>query len=79
MFGSPDRRAIAMPEKIQRRSLGMLIVLRLKRLGRGAPPVAYGLLVDLIAVAIVVIVATVATQLQGSFPNAADIFPPTNP
>jgi Flp pilus assembly pilin Flp len=72
---SPYRREISMLEKIQRRTVTMLTVLRVKVLDRGAPPVVYGLLVDLIAVVIVVIVATLATQFQGGFPGAADILP----
>jgi Flp pilus assembly pilin Flp len=64
-----------MLEKIQRRTVTMLTVLRVKVLDRGAPPVVYGLLVDLIAVVIVIIVATVATQFQGGFLGAADILP----
>jgi Flp pilus assembly pilin Flp len=68
-----------MMEKVQRNTLGMFSILRAKLLDHGVPPVAYGLLVDLIAVVIVILVAIVATQAQGVFPNAADMFPQTLP
>jgi Flp pilus assembly pilin Flp len=57
----------------------MLSALRVKLLDHGVPPVAYGLLVDVIAVVIVIIVAVVATQLQGVFPAAADLLSQTIP
>jgi Flp pilus assembly pilin Flp len=78
-FESPYRREIAMIEKVQHKTLRMFSVLRVKLLDRGVPPVAYGLLVDLIAVVIVVGVAIVATQLQGVFPNASELFSQTGP
>jgi len=68
-----------MIEKVQRKTLRMFSVLRVKLLDHGVPPVAYGLLVDLIAVVIVIVVATAVTQVQGVLPNAADMFPKTVP
>ena len=68
-----------MLEKLQHRALRLLSVLRVKLLDSGPPPVVYGLLVDVIGVVIVIVVVAVATQLQGGFSNAADLFPKSIP
>jgi Flp pilus assembly pilin Flp len=63
-----------MLENCRRKALTMLSTFRAVVLDRGAPPVVYGLLVDVIGLAVVVAVAAVATQLPGLFPNAGEVF-----
>lgn len=64
-----------MLEKIQFMTLMFVGDLKAKRDEKGATAVEYGLMVGLIAVAIIIVVAALGTKLNGLFQTVVDALP----
>lgn len=64
-----------MLEKIQFMTLMFLADRKVRRDGRGATAVEYGLLVALIAAVIVAIVTTLGTQINDAFTTVSEALP----